>query len=385
MERIQSVNIERIQWACHQFGITPYELATKAGIPESAIERLLNGDGTTFNYLQKIAEFLGHGVLFFVEQGPVDEATAYTPQFRTILNRKPNLSAKLRKFVRRVEKQREVYIALQEAISEPAINFTPPVLTGNGHNSEIVREWLGLRTNNPLFSHRFDFDIYREMVEDKGVLVILSNGYNGKWQMPKNDPILGFSIYHEFYPVIVVKKQSDQRQVFTLMHELAHLLIHKTSWVDDEHDLDSYVAQERDASALAGRVLVPDVVLARLRDQDKPSNPADFDIWLDRERRALGVSGEVILRRLLDSGRLYQEEYTAYREWKDSGDWDQQEGGFRLYRHREPVHIFGDKFVRTVFEALQAKEITLVKASTYLDNLKIHDVHALEQYCYANV
>ena len=57
----------------------------------------------------------------------------------------------------------------------------------------------------------------------------------------------------------------------------------------------------------------------------------------------------------------------------------------RSYRYREPIHIFGDTFVRTVFEALQAKEITLARASGYLDNLRIQDVHELEQYCYAHV
>ena len=101
MERIQSVNLDRIEWACAEYGITLEQLAPIAGVPESTINRLVIGDGITVNNLQKIAEFLGHGVLFFVEQGPVDTDSIYTPQFRTILNRKPNLSATLRKFVHR--------------------------------------------------------------------------------------------------------------------------------------------------------------------------------------------------------------------------------------------------------------------------------------------
>ena len=67
------------------------------------------------------------------------------------------------------------------------------------------------------------------------------------------------------------------------------------------------------------------------------------------------------------------------------GTWEGREGGNRSYRHREPIHIFGDTFVRTVLEALQTKEITLARASGYLDNLKIQDVHELERYCYAHV
>jgi Zn-dependent peptidase ImmA (M78 family) len=198
--------------------------------------------------------------------------------------------------------------------------------------------------------------------------------------------VLGFSIHHDNYPVIVVRKEnSEQRQLFTLMHELAHLLIHKTSWVDDRHDLESYAGQEREANSLAGRVLVPDSMLNRINDQERPINVEEYDEWLADIRNECGVSGEVILRRLFDDSRLLQEHYTAYRQWKSNYDWEQGGRGNRTYRHREPIHIFGDAYVRTVLEALQTKEITLTKASSYLDNLKIEDVHELEKYCYAHV
>ena len=378
MERIQSVNLDRIEWACAEYGMTLEQLSPIAGVSESAVKHLAAGDGITPNNLQKIAGFLGHGVLFFVEQGPVETDSIYTPQFRTILNRKPHLSAKLRKFVQRVEKQRETYIALQEAISEPGVSFTPPDMASPANGPQLARDWLNLSTRN-------NFEISRKKVEEKGVLVFLSNGYNGKWQIPKDDPILGFSVYHDSYPIVVIKKESEQRQLFTLMHELAHLIIHKASWVDDEDDLHSYSAQEQEASSLAGRVLVPDAVLESVSDQDKPSSVTEYDNWLANLRDIYGVSGEVILRRLLDSGRLLQEHYTAYRQSKNETTGDGREGGNRSYRHREPIHIFGDTFVRTVFEALQAKEITLARASGYLDNLRIQDVHELEQYCYAHV
>ena len=87
MERIQSVNLDRIEWACAENGITLAQLASTAGVPESTINRLVDRGGITFNNLQKIAEFLGHGVLFFLDQGPIDADSIYTPQFRTILNR----------------------------------------------------------------------------------------------------------------------------------------------------------------------------------------------------------------------------------------------------------------------------------------------------------
>jgi len=37
-------------------------------------------------------------------------------------------------------------------------------------------------------------------------------------------------------------------------------------------------------------------------------------------------------------------------------------------------------FVRTVLDALDARNITLAKASSYLDSLKIKDLHQLERH-----
>ena len=52
----------------------------------------------------------------------------------------------------------------------------------------------------------------------------------------------------------------------------------------------------------------------------------------------------------------------------------------REFRHREPIHIFGQRYVRTVLDALSGNQITLNKASGFLDNLNITDVRQLEKH-----
>ena len=89
---------------------------------------------------------------------------------------------------------------------------------------------------------------------------------------------------------------------------------------------------------------------------------------------------EVILRRFSDAGRLQESKYVAYRKWRSAAPIPDKDGGNRQYRHREPMHIFGDKFVRTVLDSLNARHITLAKASSYLDSMKIADVHQLERH-----
>lgn len=382
MERIQSINLDRIAWCCTDLGITPGELAAEAGISVSTMAHVMAGtDGMTFNQLRRIADHFGRGVLFFLEEGPVDEAQVHSPQFRTLANQKPELSAKLKALIERVEKQREVYLSLREDLDDTdRPRFIPPVLPNDNlqEAARIARLWLGLYEQN-------DFDSYREALESRGVLVFRSNGYNGKWQIAKENPIIGFSLYDAACPVIVVKKQDwDTRQSFTLMHELGHLLLHKTSSIDDERDLQSHRGHEREANAFAGYLLVPDAFLESISDAVRPDNVSEYDVWLERQRKAWGVSGEMILRRLLDAGRLTQNKYEAYRQWATQTVVAQSEGGNREWRHREPRHIFGDTFVRTVLDSLYARHITLAKASGYLDNLKIKDLHQLERY-YAGV
>jgi Zn-dependent peptidase ImmA (M78 family) len=117
---------------------------------------------------------------------------------------------------------------------------------------------------------------------------------------------------------------------------------------------------------------------------DRPDKVSHYDDWLASQRKAWGVSGEAILRRLLDAGRLPHSQYAAYRLWRAHTPDAPKDRGNRLYRYREPKHVFGDTYVRTVLDAMNARHITLAKASSYLDSLKIKDLHKLE-HLYAGI
>ena len=167
-------------------------------------------------------------------------------------------------------------------------------------SATIVRQWLTI-------SGDLWFSTCRSAVERKGVLVFRSNGYNGPWKIPSDSPVCGFSIFHAEYPIIFIRKQaSESRQLFTLMHELGHLLLHTKSFVDNEDDLFSHSGKERVANAFAGYLLVPDEFLRNISDFDKPELVGEYDTWLKPYRAQWAVSSEVILRRLLNSHRLSQ-------------------------------------------------------------------------------
>ena len=381
MERIESINPERIQWCCADFGITLEALAAELGISNAGLEHLRNGDGITFLQLKKVANYFGRGVLFFLEFEPLSKTAVHTLAFRTLANQKPELSGKMKRFIERVERQRDIYLALREELNNQDLpTFAAPKMPVGkiSTTAAAAREWLNLGNENT-------FDDYRQAIEAKGILVFRSNGYNGQWQIGKDVPILGFTLYDAHCPVIVVKKQnSETQQSFTLIHELGHLLLDKTHSIDSEEDMYSTNSGERRANAFAGHLLVPDRFLNQIDDSCRPENASEYDTWLAKQCKAWGVSGEVILRRLLDCGRLSAEEYGAYRSWRNALLPNLGEGGSRKYRNREPRHIFGDNFVKTVLDAVASQYITMTKASKYLDNLKASDLQELGRYYAGN-
>lgn len=377
MAAIKSVNVGRIIWCMNDRNITAAELAAEIDINTERVKAILSG-GTapSVTDLKKIAKYFNRGLLFFVSEGVVNEAKLRTAGFRTLTNTHPMLDADIKALMERVERQRQIFLSLREEIGEDgARTFQPPDVRSNAppEAANITRNWLGLDGNG-------SFETYRQLIEARGVLVFRSNGYVGPWRVPPESEIEGFSVYHEHYPVIFVRKrEARQRELFTLAHELGHLILHREGSIDSEENVFAAQGREREVNAFAGHLLVPDDALARIDDAQRPENHQDFDDWLKQPARNLGVSVEVLLRRLLDTGRLNRDDYQAYRVWKE--EQIQTQTGFapRNYRHREPVGVFGKSFVGTVLEALGSKQITVTKASRFLDNIKITDVHKLQR------
>lgn len=381
MERVHNINPQRIVWNCEEFGITPEILAEQLKISWANFEKTMRGEaGITVNQLKEIAHYFERGLLFFLEDEPVNEETIHTLQFRTLTGQKPYLSPELRVLIERVEKQRKIYINLLDELGENEIDaWTNYRLPSDSiqvikESANRIRNWLGLGDTET-------FDTYRSKVEDKGIFIFVTNGYKGQWQIAKDDPIRGFSLYYSKYPIIAIKKQISVRpQVFTLMHELGHLLLHRESFIDEVTDFYSNQGKEKVANEFAGNVLVPDAFLGRINMRDFPYDEVkSYNDYLKEYRECWCVSTEVILRRLLNEGLLEERYYKEYRKYVSGLPPKAQTGGNRANRFKEPVNMFGETFVGTVLNAYHENRITLAKASTYLDNLKIIDIHKLEK------
>ena len=391
MEKI-AINPNRLQWCCDILDINIDYLGqhTKTKIATNTLKKALQGSNSlSINQLENIAEFFNRSLLFFINLNPVNEELIYSPQFRTINNQKPLYSHKINALVERVEQHRKVYLNLLEDLDNPIVQNWHPRHLNLSHNhikqtANIIRQWLGVTDN-------LTFNELRALVEAKGVMVFVSNGYNGAWQINKENKVRGFALYYDTLPIIVIKKQTDGAKAFTLMHELAHLLLHQTSIIDQENDFYNYTGKEKEANEFASSVLITDEELASIDLTGLQNLDIDrHDDFLAPFKYRWCASNDAILYRLLREHKITQVHYQAYKELKDKQYAEKKaeeerkkllpdyQPPIRKYRHREPLHIFGKPYVATVLDALNNKHITLTKASTHLDNLKIHTLHKLE-------
>ena len=384
MEKTE-INADRLEWCLNSFELTLEELAVGVNISQKTLRSANEGEAAlTIGQLKKLSKYFNRSMLFFINPAPVEEEKILSAQFRTINNRRPVHDRQLRALIERVEKQREVYLGLREDLELPyRANWYPEHLNFQDRNKKLgadkIREWLRIPEER-------DFNKLRQLVEAREILVIVSNGYNGDWQIKKEEPVRGFSLYYESFPVIVIKKQSDGAQAYTLFHELIHLLLHKESVLDYEEDYESETRREKEANLLAGYILLPDRLLERINIRELTSfRVNEIDKFLTPYATRWCLSVEAILVRLNQERKINYVFYNAYKEFKANlmivpiNEEDDNRIP-RLYRHREPLKIFGESYVTTVLEAYHNQYISLAKASSYLDNIKIKDIHKLEQH-----
>ena len=313
---ISNINKDIIQWCCDEVSITFADLAAGTHIPEHKLRATI----LTFNQLDKIADYFGYDLLFFLAPKLPQIDRIHSVAFHTLANQEIPFDSNIKKIVEQVESHRDLYLYLLEDLGEEHHLHLPKLSGSVTDKAQTIRKWLNIETDQS-----YDFDKYRRSIESKGILVFQSIGYAGKWQV-KNKALIGFSINHDITPAIFVKKTSPQQQTFTMFHELGHLLLHHNSFIDDQDSLkhDHHSENEREANQFATQCLLPE---------------------------------------------KFSEKFTSDRKLIP-----------RTCRYQEPVHIFGNAYVQTVLDSLNSNQITLNKASGYLDRLKIADIKKLSSH-----
>lgn len=186
----------------------------------------------------------------------------------------------------------------------------------------------------------------------------------------------GFSLYDDVFPIIYVNNSAAKtRQIFTLFHELGHLLFH-TSGIDplDDEYVERLPERPQHIEVLCNRVaaqfLLPENVFeAAFAGQRATERTAE--ILAER----FHVSREFIFRKFLDRGLISQDDYRrAARRWAGQG---QESGGGNPYWSK-PAYL-GRDYVALAFSQYHQNRIDETQLGEYLD-MKPKNVGTLEEY-----
>jgi Zn-dependent peptidase ImmA (M78 family) len=239
-------------WARESALATTAEAAERVGQPEETIRRWEVGtERPTFSQLERLAD--EYGVSLNVLLLPLrPDLPEPPPDFRAPTGPIQPLSRTARRELRRARQ-------LQHLLSEVPV-LPPPSLPrseGRAANAEAVRASLGISLADQLKWRSGDqaFGAWREALNRRGVLVLqyrLPQGEAQGWSLPS--PNAG--------PPVIFVNQGDwiNARIFTLIHELAHLLISHDGGICDplRHGPSSSPSDlEMRCNRLAGAVLVP--------------------------------------------------------------------------------------------------------------------------------
>ena len=172
-------------------------------------------------------------------------------------------------------------------------------------------------------------------LREMGLLVFISGVARGNAHRPLDtDEFRGFALSDPFAPLIFINgRDAKAAQMFTLAHEVAHVL-RGQSGLDDIPELrETPPSTERWCDGVAAELLVP---LAHLRSRFDLASESAGEV--QRLARFYKVSRLVILRRLLDAALIdrdeYRDLYGAFRaqyERRERGPVDGLDSGGDFY------------------------------------------------------
>ncbi len=250
--------------------------------------------------------------------------------------------------------------------------------------ADRVRGYLGIQlTHQQSWQNTDDaFKHWRMALEDHGVFVFKDtfNPPGKKKTEPDANSFSGFSMYDVNFPVIYVNNNNTKtRQIFTLFHELAHLLMQTggvDTWRDDyiEHLTGDNKQTEILCNQFASEFLVPSSDF-----QSRSAGMPILDSTIEELADFYSVSRETILRRLLDWGQVSQQDYEKKtRQW-----WNERKerGGSGGDYYRNKGSYLGEKYIEAVFSHYHKGRITVEQTADFLD-LKTKNVPQLEEWLF---
>lgn len=388
------INPSLVAWARETAGFSLVEAAEKLKMDEARLakwEDPASDEAPSVPQLRKLAGLFKRPLAVFYMAEPPTRFAVMRDLRRlpgTGARRySPLLQMEIRAANERRELATELAVDLEEQIPRFALTATPtedPEAVGErirvalGITTELQERWKDA-------DGRAGFNAWRQRVETLGVLVFQTTRID-------SEEASGFAIASDTLPVIAVnRKDALTRRTFSLVHELAHLMIHVSGVSDLQTDArrppeDQQV--EVFCNHVAAAALIPKSAL--LAEPRVVAEGRRSTNWTDADLRDLArqfnVSREALLRRLLTFDRTTEQFYRAKRdqyiaEYAAAKVRQKQRAAdteMKRNMPQETVSNLGRPLVRMLLGNYYQDRITLSEVSGYL-GLNVKHIPKLEQ------
>lgn len=364
-----------LRWARERSRISLAVAAKRAAVAEDSLESWEKGESLpTLNQARKLANLYKRPLaIFYLPEPPLDFDTL--KDFRRLPESEKEQSPALAYEIRRAHQRREAALELFADLNgedPPALKLR---IAQNQNPEEIglkVRQLLGVSIQDQT-SWNTDHKAlngWRSAIESKAILV---------FQASKIDveEMRGFSINDRPFPVIVLNiADHPLARAFTLLHELAHVLLSNAGICDlHEKNGSGSSSVEVFCNHVAGATLLPHAALTGHSLVQQKGKRSTWNLSeLGRVSKHFCVSREVVLRRLLEFDLITQQHYRSSRDeilkqWKQSQlakSETKSDGGFA------PPDVMavaraGKFFTRLVLNGYRENMITGSDVSDYLE------------------
>lgn len=364
-----------LEWARDSLGLSRGDVALMLKRPVSEIESWETGEASpTYTQLEKLAYTVYKRPLavFFLPEPPKEISPRR--EFRTLPEME--MQTLLPDTYLHIRKAHALQIILTELFDGKTPVNNPIWLALHlsqerslAVQAQKIRQFLNISIEKQSAWSTDDnaLENWRKTIEDAGIFVF-KNSF-------KQKEISGFCIAHTNFPIIYLNNSTTKtRQIFSLLHELAHLLLNLNglskfdlSYIENLNEREK--TTEIFCNAIAAEVLIPsDDFAQQISGQARDAENQD-DEYFSKLANRYGVSREVILRRFLDrnyvSPAFYERktrQWAAQKKQSDGGNWYASQNQYLSNRFAQEVI---GRHYRHQLSIEQASDMLGIKAKNF--------------------
>lgn len=367
----ENINPALLTFSRERMGYDIPVIARKVSVNEERWLKWEQGEEKpTTNQLITLADKLDRTPAFFYLENVPDEEEPLS-EFRTINNLPlESASPKLISAIREARRNREELFRLYEAMNKSP-KAVPRYSVTERNTTELAKEvrgWLGVtfEMQTSWTSSSNALTNWKNLLEEQDLYVL-------QYPSVEVSENRGFAIAEDFFPVIGINsRDSYNARIFTLIHELAHVLFRNSVLINDSltNYFDSNRTLEQKCNRLAAEILVPD------EDAVRELNRGDLSVReIKRLSNRFRVSGYVMLIRLQNLDLITQHEYDKYEP--DFSFYNQNTGGGDggdPYYNR--IVQKGRLYLKTAFQSYFNGQITVAELAN-LTSWKVPNLNEL--------